>query len=101
MRYADIIGQKDAVTQLKQFGEFFTSKGGTPGHVLLIGEEGMGKRTIATAFANELGVPLQTSASLRQSTPILCCNMKCMCWNTIRRVTVLAVNEVDQTRSGG
>jgi Holliday junction resolvasome RuvABC ATP-dependent DNA helicase subunit len=53
--YDEIIGQDNLVARLKEFGEFFTSRGGTPGHILLIGEEGMGKTTIATAFARETG----------------------------------------------
>lgn len=57
--YADIIGQADIVARLRALGEFFASKGGAPGHLLFIGEEGMGKSTIAVALANELGVPCQ------------------------------------------
>jgi hypothetical protein len=45
---------------LRQFGDFFAAKGGTPGSILLIGEDGMGKGTLASAFANALDAPLQT-----------------------------------------
>jgi Holliday junction resolvasome RuvABC ATP-dependent DNA helicase subunit len=54
-----VIGQEDLVGRLRKFCEFFTSRGSTPGHILLIGEEGMGQRLIARAFANELGVAFQ------------------------------------------
>jgi Holliday junction DNA helicase RuvB len=64
IHYADLIGQADNIARLKGFGEFFASKGGAPGHILLTGEEGMGKSTIAIAFTNELGVGFQrTDAS--------------------------------------
>ena len=60
MRYGGIIiGQEDIVARLKGFGGFFASKGSSPGHILLIGEDGMGKVTIANAFANEMGVGFQ------------------------------------------
>jgi Holliday junction resolvasome RuvABC ATP-dependent DNA helicase subunit len=51
--YDKIVGQENVVARLKEFGEFFTSRGSTPGHILLIGEEGMGKATIANVFANQ------------------------------------------------
>jgi Holliday junction resolvasome RuvABC ATP-dependent DNA helicase subunit len=57
--YTDIIGQTDNIVRLRGFGEFFASKGSTPGHILLTGEEGMGKSTIAISLANELDVGFQ------------------------------------------
>jgi hypothetical protein len=60
----DLIGQADNIARLKDFGEFFASMGSAPGHILLTGEEGMGRSTIAIAFTNELGVGFQrTNAS--------------------------------------
>ena len=59
MSLSDIIGQAEVIERLRQFGDFFASRAGTPGHILLIGEDGMGKRTIANAFANELEVDFQ------------------------------------------
>lgn len=59
LRYRDIIGQEKIVTRLKAFTDFFVESGGTPGHVLLIGEDGMGKAGIATAFCNERNVGFQ------------------------------------------
>jgi len=58
-KYADIIGQPDSVARLRGFVDFYQKNGSTPEHILIIGNEGMGKRTIATAVANELGVALQ------------------------------------------
>jgi Holliday junction resolvasome RuvABC ATP-dependent DNA helicase subunit len=59
VRYADVIGQDEVISRLKRFGEFFTSKGSPLGHILFIGERGIGKSTVTTAVANELDVPLQ------------------------------------------
>ena len=59
MRYDQIVGQGDLIARLKEFGEFFRSKGSTPGHILLIGVDGMGQSTISQAFANEMGVDFQ------------------------------------------
>lgn len=57
--YRDLIGQTDIVARLRGLCEFFASKGGALGHILLIGEEGMGKTTIARTIANELEVGYQ------------------------------------------
>ena len=43
LRYAELIGQEDAVARLRAFTELFASSGTTPGHILLIGDEGMGQ----------------------------------------------------------
>ena len=51
-----IVGQTAIVARLEALKDFFVGKGTTPGHILLIGHEGTGKRTIALAFAEELGV---------------------------------------------
>jgi Holliday junction resolvasome RuvABC ATP-dependent DNA helicase subunit len=51
-----IVGQAATVSRLEALKDFFVSKGTPPGHILFIGPEGMGKRTIALAFAEELGV---------------------------------------------
>jgi Holliday junction resolvasome RuvABC ATP-dependent DNA helicase subunit len=57
--YRDLIGQSDIVARLRGLGEFIASKGGVLGHILLVGEEGTGKSTIAVAIANELDVGYQ------------------------------------------
>jgi Holliday junction DNA helicase RuvB len=57
--YPDIIGQDDTVARLSAFSEFYRKNGGTAEHVLLVAEEGMGKRTVANALANELGAAFQ------------------------------------------
>jgi Holliday junction resolvasome RuvABC ATP-dependent DNA helicase subunit len=58
-RYADIIGQEDSIARLRTFADFYSKNGSTPEHILILADEGMGKRTIAAALANELGVPFQ------------------------------------------
>ena len=59
MYLSDIIGQEDSIARLSAFSEFHRKNGSTAGHVLLVADEGMGKRTIAVALAGELGVPCQ------------------------------------------
>src|ERR1700687_1940048 len=50
-----IIGQTAIVSRLRALKNFFAEKQAPPGHILLIGPDGMGKRTIALAFAEEFG----------------------------------------------
>lgn len=57
--YRDIIGQEETVARLKAFTDLFAGTGGTPGHILLVGEDGMGKASFATAICNELDVGFQ------------------------------------------
>jgi Holliday junction resolvasome RuvABC ATP-dependent DNA helicase subunit len=54
----NIIGQELAVTRLRQFATHFSQRGEAPDHILIVGAEGMGKRAIANAVANELGVSI-------------------------------------------
>jgi HJR/Mrr/RecB family endonuclease len=53
-----IIGQEEIVKRLRHFGSLFAQNGGSPGHILIVGQRGMGKRTIARAFAEEFGMRL-------------------------------------------
>ena len=55
-RYSDVIGQSEVTARLKEYSAFYQTAGSTPGHILLIGEDGMGKSLIARAFANGRGV---------------------------------------------
>jgi Holliday junction DNA helicase RuvB len=66
LHYAELIGQEDTVARLKAFTELFAAFGTAPGHILLIGDGGMGQSTIAMAVANELKVGFQqvTAASI-------------------------------------
>ncbi len=65
--YDEMIGQDDAVSRLKAFSDFHLKNCSTAGHVLIVGEEGTGRATIARVFARELGVPHQeTDASSLQ-----------------------------------
>ena len=50
-----IVGQTAIVARLEAIRDFSVGKGTTPGHILFIGPDGTGKRTIALAFAEELG----------------------------------------------
>lgn len=55
-RFSDLVGQASAVSRLKDYGAFYAKTGATPGHVLITGEDGLGKANFAKAFANERGV---------------------------------------------
>jgi Holliday junction resolvasome RuvABC ATP-dependent DNA helicase subunit len=57
--YRDIIGQNQIVARLKAFTDLSSASGGTAGHILLIGEDGMGKASFAVAVADELDVGFQ------------------------------------------
>src|ERR1039458_3201964 len=59
MHYSDIIGQEDSIARLSAFSEFYRKNGSAMEPVLIVSDEGMGKRTIAVALANELEMPWQ------------------------------------------
>src|SRR5215469_3534292 len=53
--FAGIIGQKEPVERLRAIATLDAGKGTAPVHTLMLGEDGIGKRTIARAFAEEHG----------------------------------------------
>jgi Holliday junction resolvasome RuvABC ATP-dependent DNA helicase subunit len=57
--YAEIVGQPDVVSRLKTFSGFHLKNSSAPGHVLVIGEEGTGRTTIARTLAHELKLTYQ------------------------------------------
>jgi Holliday junction resolvasome RuvABC ATP-dependent DNA helicase subunit len=59
MHYSDIVGQEDSIARLRAFSEFYQKNGSITEHILIVGDEGMGKRTIALALVGELGVSCQ------------------------------------------
>jgi len=59
--FARIIGQQDVVDRLRAFAELYRKRGLTPGHVLLVGLAGHGKRLIAHAFAEEHHVNIRAT----------------------------------------
>lgn len=54
--YNVILGQQSAVIRLKAISDFCRSRATVAEHILLVGPDGMGKRTIARFFAQQLGV---------------------------------------------
>jgi len=58
-KFEDIVGQPDCVDRLRAFVDFYRMNGSRPEHMLIVGDEGMGKQTIATAVSNEIGVASQ------------------------------------------
>lgn len=58
-RFSDLVGQSGLVSRLKDYSAFYAKTGATPGHILITGEDGLGKANFAKAFADERGVPRQ------------------------------------------
>jgi Holliday junction DNA helicase RuvB len=54
-----IIGQKAVISRLKALIAFYVPKGKAVDHILLIGPDHAGQRTIVRAFAKDCGVPYQ------------------------------------------
>jgi Holliday junction DNA helicase RuvB len=71
--FDDIVGQEDVVKRLKINSTGCKISGSVMPHVLIDGPPGLGKTTISSAIANELGVDLYTSnaANLRSVKSIL------------------------------
>lgn len=57
--YSNIIGQDDTIARLRAFSEFYKKQGIAAEPILIVADEGMGKRTLANALANELGAAFQ------------------------------------------
>jgi Holliday junction DNA helicase RuvB len=72
-RFDDIVGQSDVVDRLKIVVAGCKSMGGVMPHVLIDGPPGLGKTTIASAIATEMGENLYTvnGANVRSIKNIL------------------------------
>lgn len=71
--FRDIIGQSEVVNRLNIIVHGCLNSGGTMPHALIDGPPGLGKTTIASSIANELGVNLYTlnGANIRSIKNIL------------------------------
>lgn len=71
--FDDIIGQEDTIKRLRIMSTGCKSSGQVMPHVLIDGPPGLGKTTIASAIANELGVNLYTvnAAAIRSIKNII------------------------------
>jgi Holliday junction resolvasome RuvABC ATP-dependent DNA helicase subunit/putative sterol carrier protein len=68
-----IVGQQEVLGRLRAFADLYGKRGLVPGHVLLVGPDGYGKRSIAHAFAEEYGCPLREWMPLRATPFDLAC----------------------------
>ena len=59
--FDDIIGQEEAITRLKIMSSGCKKTGQVMPHVLIDGPPGLGKTTISSAIANEMGVNMYTA----------------------------------------
>lgn len=71
--FDEIIGQPDVISRLRISAVGCKMSGGVLPHVLIDGPPGLGKTTIASAIANEMGVTLHTlnAANIRNVKSIL------------------------------
>ena len=71
--FEEILGQDQVITRLQVSVAGCKNMGGVMPHVLIDGPPGLGKTTIASAIANEMGVNLYTTnaASIRSIKNIL------------------------------
>lgn len=57
--FATVIGQEGNIQRLKEFRALYGS--GFAEHILIVGQDGTGKRTLAQAFAGEYNLPFQST----------------------------------------
>lgn len=55
-----IIGQKTVIAQLRRVSELCRSRSEVADHILLVGPDGIGKRTVALAFAEEIATTVRS-----------------------------------------
>lgn len=88
--FDEVVGQNDVISRLRVSVAGCKSAGATLPHVLIDGPPGLGKTTISSAIANELGVNLYTTnaANIRSVKSILPYLMN------ISRNSVLFIDEI-------
>jgi Holliday junction resolvasome RuvABC ATP-dependent DNA helicase subunit len=72
--FSQIVGQQEPIARMKNFAALYAGSGAVaPGHILITGEDGMGKRTLARAFVWEQGVKvlLTEALTLKQSGDLI------------------------------
>lgn len=61
--FSELVGQTECIRRLKAFGDLYVSKKSVPEHILLIGEDGMGKATMGRAFAKTYNAGLREDST--------------------------------------
>ena len=61
--FETIVGQQGAIERLKAFGAHYLTGSRTPSHILITGEAGSGKKTLARTFAQEFSLELKEVAA--------------------------------------
>lgn len=93
--FSEIVGQADAVRRITALVNLAKRRGETLGHILLVGPEGSGKRTLAYVIARELGVNVrETSASPDSRAGDLVAIM-----NDLEKGDILLLRNIDRLRN--
>jgi Holliday junction resolvasome RuvABC ATP-dependent DNA helicase subunit len=59
--FSQLVGQQEPIARMKNFAAHYVGTGAVARHILITGEDGVGKRTLARAFAREQGAKVVTT----------------------------------------
>src|SRR5437763_599868 len=90
--FARIVGQEDLIRRLRAFADLYRNNGGVPGHVLLVGPDGHGKRSIACALAEHYHV---ASKELSSDVPMKLGDLRAVLTN-LEVADILVIPEINR-----